>query len=49
MKQQFVVIHRHTTLQETEKLDRSLTDQNVSTSRFGENIRRSNFFVDTTF
>ena len=33
-KQQFVVTHQHTILWEREKLDRSLTDQHVSTLCF---------------
>jgi hypothetical protein len=45
MKQQLVVTHRYTVLQETEKkLDRSLTYQNLSMLCFYENIRTSNFF-----
>jgi hypothetical protein len=45
MKQQFVVTNRYKLLQEREKIERSLINQHVSY----ENIRTSNFSVDTTF
>jgi len=49
MKQQFVLTHRYTVLQETEELDRSSVDQHLSMLCFYEHIRTRNFFVGTTF
>jgi hypothetical protein len=48
-KQQFVITHQNTILQEREKLDRSFTDQHVSMSCFYKNIKKSNISVDTPF
>ena len=46
MKQQFVLTYQYTVLQ----VQNNLTDlQQTKTLSFYENIRRSNFFVDTTF
>jgi len=43
MKQQFVVPHGYTSLQETEKLDRSSKDQHLSMLCFNENVKTKNF------
>lgn len=44
MKMQFVLTHRYTVLEQTQKkLDRSVIDQHLNTSYFYEDIRRSNF------
>jgi hypothetical protein len=49
VKEKFVLTHRYTVSQETEKLDRCLINQYLSTSGFYKNIKRSNIFVDTRF
>ena len=50
IKQQSVVTHWYTVLQETEKTWQILhTDQQLSMWCFYENTRRNNFFVDKTF
>jgi len=43
VKQLFVVTHRYTLLQKSEKIDRSVTDQNLNTLCFYESIRRGFF------
>ena len=45
MKQQFVVTHGYTILQETKTLRRSLIDQHLRESCFCEKIRTGDFFV----
>jgi hypothetical protein len=49
MKQQFVIKHQYTVLEQTEQLDQSLMDQQLSMLCFFENVRTCNIFVDTTF
>lgn len=49
IKDQFVVIHWYTVLQETKKLGTCLTDQHLNTSSFYKNVRRSNFLVEARF
>jgi len=45
MKQQFLITHRYTVLQQTEKLKRTARDRHFSKLCFHGNIRSRNFVV----